>query len=95
MVRFDGRTVSYEWSDLDELALGYAWEEPHELVYPLDLRVLWEDDVVAVVDSRAKKTSSRDGHRRAPTSARFAARLSELGARLDVVRRAIAERPER
>ncbi len=49
-------------------------------------------DVVAVVDSRAKKTSSRDGHRRAPSSPRFAARLSELGARLETVRRAIAER---
>jgi len=49
-------------------------------------------DVVAVVDAAPKAVSSRDGHRRAPSSPRFAPRLEELGERLRVVRAAIANR---
>lgn len=49
-------------------------------------------DVVAVVDAVAKEVSSRDGHRRAATSPRFAPRLEELEARLRVVRDAIERR---
>ncbi len=49
-------------------------------------------DVVAVVDSAPKGVSSRDGHRRAPSSPRFAPRLEELGARLETVREAIKSR---
>lgn len=49
-------------------------------------------DVVAVVDSAPKGVSSRDGHRRAPSSPRFAPRLEELGERLQVVRDAIQRR---
>ncbi len=49
-------------------------------------------DVVAVVEDREKEVSSREGHRRAPSSPHFAARLEELPGRLDAVRRAIAER---
>ncbi|MFQ5527290.1 MAG: diphosphomevalonate decarboxylase [Thermoanaerobaculia bacterium] len=49
-------------------------------------------DVVAVVDSEPKGVSSRDGHRRAPTSSRFAPRLEEVPQRLEIVRRAIAHR---
>lgn len=49
-------------------------------------------DVVAVVDSTPKDVSSRDGHRRALTSPRFAPRLEELGARLLAVREAIERR---
>lgn len=49
-------------------------------------------DVVAVVDAAAKDVSSRDGHRRAPTSPRFTARLEELETRLRRVRDAIERR---
>ncbi|MCP4202392.1 MAG: diphosphomevalonate decarboxylase [bacterium] len=49
-------------------------------------------DVVAVVDSAPKGVSSRDGHRRAPSSPRFAPRLGELGERLEAVRDAIKRR---
>lgn len=49
-------------------------------------------DVVAVVDETPKEVSSREGHRRAPSSPRFAPRLNELGARLRVVRDAIERR---
>jgi len=49
-------------------------------------------DVVAVVDSAPKGVSSRDGHRRAHSSPRFAPRLEELGERLRVVRDAIERR---
>lgn len=49
-------------------------------------------DVVAVVDAAPKGVSSRDGHRRAPTSPRFEPRQAELGERLEIVRQAIAAR---
>jgi diphosphomevalonate decarboxylase len=49
-------------------------------------------DVVAVVDSAPKGVSSRDGHRRAPSSPRFGPRLEEIRARLEVVRDAIERR---
>jgi diphosphomevalonate decarboxylase len=47
-------------------------------------------DVVAVVDTEAKKIGSAENHRLASTSAFFSTRLSELPARLDVTRAAIA-----
>jgi len=49
-------------------------------------------DVVAVVETGAKEVSSREGHRRAPTSPYFSRRLELLPARLEAVRRAILER---
>ena len=50
----------------------------------------WElCDVVAVVDSRPKEVSSREGHRRAPTSPHFGSRMAELPTRLEAVRAAI------
>lgn len=49
-------------------------------------------DVVAVVDTGAKKVGSAENHRLATTSAYFAARLAEVPARLDAVREAIARR---
>ena len=49
-------------------------------------------DIVAVVDSAPKGVSSREGHRRALSSPRFAPRLEELGARLLAVREAIRRR---
>jgi diphosphomevalonate decarboxylase len=49
-------------------------------------------DVVAVVDTGAKKIGSAENHRLAATSAYFPARLSELPARLDAVRDAIIAR---
>lgn len=49
-------------------------------------------DVIAVVDAGPKAVSSTEGHRRAPTSPFFEARLSRLDARLAAVRAAISER---
>ena len=49
-------------------------------------------DIVAVVNTQAKHVSSTRGHDLVHTSAYFAARLSEINARLHEVRRAIAER---
>ncbi|MDH3744998.1 MAG: diphosphomevalonate decarboxylase [Acidobacteriota bacterium] len=49
-------------------------------------------DVVAVVDSSPKEISSREGHRRAPTSPYWDRRLEALPERLESVRRALAER---
>ena len=63
-----------------------------------ELRVLadaahWDlRNVIAIVDERPKDVSSREGHRRAPGSPHYRARMVELPARLDTVRRAIAER---
>ena len=45
--------------------------------------------MVAVVDSQPKEVSSREGHRRAPTSPHFRSRRIELPARLETVRGAI------
>jgi diphosphomevalonate decarboxylase len=53
----------------------------------------WQlSDVVAVVSLEPKETSSREGHRRAPSSPFFDRRQEVLPERLDRVRRAIAER---
>ncbi|HJQ99745.1 MAG TPA: diphosphomevalonate decarboxylase [Candidatus Polarisedimenticolaceae bacterium] len=49
-------------------------------------------DVIAIVESGTKEVSSLEGHRRAPSSPHYAARLKALPARLDAVRRAIASR---
>jgi diphosphomevalonate decarboxylase len=49
-------------------------------------------DLVAVVDAGAKRVSSLEGHRAAPSSPYFATRLRRLPERLERVRRAIAER---
>jgi len=53
----------------------------------------WElRDVVVIVDTEPKTVSSREGHRRAPTSPFFEPRLDHLGARLDTVRSALWNR---
>lgn len=49
-------------------------------------------DVIALVDPGTKDVSSLDGHRRAPTSPHFAARLALLPERLAKVQRAIRDR---
>ncbi len=49
-------------------------------------------DLVAVVETGAKKVSSRDGHRRAASSPYFAPRLAGLDGRLGVVRNALHRR---
>ena len=49
-------------------------------------------DIVAVVDAGAKKIGSAENHRIATTSTYFPARLTELPARLDATRAAIAAR---
>lgn len=49
-------------------------------------------DVVAIVETRAKKVASLDGHRRAPTSPYFERRLAELPRRLTGMRAALAEK---
>lgn len=63
-----------------------------------ELRVLadaahWDlRNVIAIVDERPKAVSSREGHRRAPGSPHYPARIARLPARLDAVRDAIARR---
>ena len=49
-------------------------------------------DVIAIVEEGPKPASSRDGHRRAPTSPHFVTRQTLLPERLRVVRRAIDDR---
>ena len=49
-------------------------------------------NVIAVVETGAKETSSLDGHRRARTSPYWDTRQRELPGRLELVRRAIQER---
>ena len=49
-------------------------------------------DVIAVVEIGPKVVSSREGHRRAPTSPYYEKRLELLPARLEAVRRAIRDR---
>lgn len=49
-------------------------------------------DVIAVTDQGEKAVPSRQGHRRAPTSPHFAARLSLVPGRLEQTRLAIRER---
>lgn len=81
-----GGYVEWPARDGDELDSG----APARPVLPRDH---WDlRDVIALVDRSPKKVSSREGHRRATTSAHFAARLAELPERLDAVRRALEER---
>jgi diphosphomevalonate decarboxylase len=49
-------------------------------------------DVVAVLETGPKEVSSREGHRRAPTSPYFDRRLELVPTRLETIRRAIAAR---
>lgn len=49
-------------------------------------------DLVAVVDTATKEVSSREGHRRAPTSPHYSVRQEKLGERLAAVERAIRDR---
>lgn len=49
-------------------------------------------DVIAVVETEPKAVSSREGHRRAPTSPFFDTRLDHVGDRLDTVRAALEAR---
>jgi diphosphomevalonate decarboxylase len=63
------------------------WAGPIASAEDWDLR-----DVIAVVEIGPKAISSREGHRRAPTSPYFAKRLELLPERLARTRRAIAER---
>ena len=49
-------------------------------------------DLVAVVDTAAKEVSSREGHRRAPSSPHFAMRQASLAERLRQVEEAIVDR---
>lgn len=71
-----------EWPDGDANAA----------VQILDERA-WElCDLIAVVETGAKKVSSRDGHRRAESSPYFAPRLAALDGRLERVRAALHAR---
>jgi diphosphomevalonate decarboxylase len=70
------------WPDGDETAASQLFPADH-----WDLR-----DVIAVVDTEAKAVSSREGHRRAPTSPFFETRLDHLGERLSTVRTALRDR---
>jgi diphosphomevalonate decarboxylase len=65
-------------------------ESPAVALAPADHWQLW--DLVAVVDTEPKSVSSREGHRRAPTSQRFAARQERLEAVLEGVEQAIQAR---
>lgn len=66
-------------------ATDYAFQ-----VHPADH---WDlRNVIAVVETGAKETSSLEGHQRARTSPYFEQRLRELPARLDAVRTALAAR---
>ncbi|NBB86707.1 MAG: diphosphomevalonate decarboxylase [Bacteroidetes bacterium] len=49
-------------------------------------------DVIALVETTPKKVSSRDGHRRAPTSPFFEQRIAHLPARLDAMETALQDR---
>jgi diphosphomevalonate decarboxylase len=49
-------------------------------------------DVIALIETGPKDVSSRDGHRRAPTSPYFERRLETLPGRLEATRRALADR---
>ena len=69
-----------------------AWDE-QSYAFSLAPPEHWQlADVVAVVDAGAKKIGSAENHRLASTSAFFPTRLSELPARLDATRAAIAAR---
>ncbi len=71
-----------EWPDGDD----------NSAVQVLDEHAWQLCDVVAVVDSGAKKVSSRDGHQLAASSPYFAPRLAALDERLERVRAALGER---
>lgn len=49
-------------------------------------------DVIAIVETESKAVSSREGHRRAPTSPFFETRLDHLDRRLETVRSALRVR---
>jgi diphosphomevalonate decarboxylase len=49
-------------------------------------------DLIAVVDTTPKEVSSREGHRRAPSSPFFETRLDQLDARREAVRAALLDR---
>lgn len=49
-------------------------------------------DLIAVVDTNPKEVSSREGHRRAPTSPFFDTRLDHLDARREAVQEALLDR---
>ncbi len=71
-----GETAAWPWTAV-QVAAADHW----------DLR-----DVVAVVETGRKEVSSREGHRRAPSSPHYARRRELLAARLAEVRRAIEGR---
>lgn len=70
------------WPRGDEAAAAQLFPPDH-----WDLR-----DVIAIVDTEAKAVSSREGHRRAPTSPFFDTRLDHLRERLGTVRAALRDR---
>ena len=81
-----------EWSIPDGDYDPQAWDE-QSYAFSLAPPEHWQlADVVAVVDAGAKKIGSAENHRLASTSAFFPTRLSELPARLDATRAAIAAR---
>ncbi|MBZ0111470.1 MAG: diphosphomevalonate decarboxylase [Thermoanaerobaculia bacterium] len=74
-----------EWPAGEDDASGYAKVLAPAEHWPLS-------DVIAIVETAGKEVSSRDGHRRAPSSPHFATRQALLPDRLDRVRAAIQER---
>jgi len=71
-----------EWPRGDEGAAVQLFADEH-----WDLR-----NVIAVVETEPKAVSSREGHRRAPTSPFFETRLDHLNRRLETVRAALQDR---
>jgi len=81
-----------EWRMPDGPFDAAAWDEQSYAV-SLAPPEHWDlADVVAVVDTGAKRIGSAENHRLAATSAYFPARLAELPARLAATRAAIARR---
>jgi diphosphomevalonate decarboxylase len=71
-----------EWPRGENGAAGQLFTADH-----WDLR-----NVIAVVETEPKEISSREGHRRAPTSPFFETRLDHLDHRLETVRSALQDR---
>lgn len=71
-----------EWPRGDEGTAAQLFAADH-----WDLR-----NVIAVVETEKKAVSSREGHRRAPTSPFFETRLDHLDRRLETVRSALQDR---
>jgi len=74
---------------------GYvAWPEgPDHAATQVALPDHWDlRDVIALVETTPKKVSSRDGHRRAPTSPFFEQRIAHLPARLEAMKGALQSR---